>query len=163
MYTQTAHQRNTKPNDSDSSGDEDNTTLMPGAKEELEGSATKYLQDELVSDEDGSEITPPTLVSETEPQENLVPTSGASGTAPKKIPKYVEVDTLKLSKDEQPRSKPPSSVEYVKLKPAPQVKVSNVPKASKVKSEPTRAVRGEEAWSTQYHISVDGESDYLYN
>lgn len=130
----------------DTSSDEDEplaATLMPGAEEELEGSSTKYLQDQIGSDEDG---TSPTVVSSSEP----LSTAEAKVDASEKVPKYVEVDPLMLHTDEKPKSKPQpqqdSAVEYVKLKPV--LKVSKAPVVdartrSKVQSEPTRAVRGE--------------------
>ena len=109
---------------------------MPGAEGELEGSSTKYLQDQIGSDEDG---TSPTAVTSSEPQAAAVTKEEAS----EKVPKYVEVDPLTLNVDEQPKSKPQpqqGSVEYVKLKKAPAIEVR---KPSKVRSEPTRTVRGE--------------------
>ena len=115
---------------------------MPEAAGELEGSSTKYLQDQIGSDEDG---TSPTAVSSSEPQSTADAKEGAS----EKVPKYVEVDPLKLNVDEQPKSKPQpqqGSVEYAKLKPVLKVKtapVVEVRKPSKVQSEPTRTVRGE--------------------
>ena len=140
----------------DTTSDEDEplgVTLMPGAVGELEGSATKYLQDEVGVDEDG---TSPTAVSSAEPQSTLIVNNDVS----KKIPKYVEVDPL-LNVDEQPKSKSQpqqgyqleegnTSVEYAKLKPAIRVnKAARVEarKPIKVQSEPTRTVRGEKGMS----------------
>lgn len=133
----------------DTSSDEDEplgATLMPEAAGELEGSSTKYLQDQIGSDEDG---TSPTAVSSSEPQSTADAKEGAS----EKVPKYVKVDPLKLNVDEQPKSKPQpqqGSVEYAKLKPVLKVKtapVVEVRKPSKVQSEPTRTVRGEKGMS----------------
>lgn len=117
-------------------------TLIPGAVEELEGSSTKYLQDEIGSDEGG---TSPTAASSSEP----LPTANFKGDTSEKVPNYVEVDPLMLNADKQPKSKPQpqqDSVQYVKLNPVLKVKkapVVEVRKPSKVQSEPTRTVRGE--------------------
>ena len=113
---------------------------MPGVEGELEGSSTKYLQDQIGNDEDG---TSPTTASGSEPQ--LV--ADAKEDASEKIPKYVEVDPQKLNVEEQPKSKPQQgSVEYAKVKPVLKVKKAQgieAQRPSKVQSEPTRTVRGE--------------------
>lgn len=129
----------------DTSSDEDEpvgATLIPGAVGELEGSSTKYLQDQIGIDEDG---TSPTVASISEAQSIADAKEGAS----EKVPKYVEVDPLKLHADEQPKSKPQpqqGSVEYAKVKPVLKVKKAagvEVHKPTKVQSERTWTVRGE--------------------
>jgi hypothetical protein len=138
----------------DASSDEDEplgATLMPEAAGELEGSSTKYLQDQIGSDEDG---TSPTAASSSEPQS----TAKIKDDTSEKVPKYVEVDPLRLTADEQPKSKPQpqqDSVEYVKLKPVLQVKKApeiEVRKPSKVQSEPTRTVRGEKGMYRFFYV-----------
>ena len=145
----------------DTSSDEDEplgATLMPGAAEELEGSSTKYLQDQIGSDKDG---TSPSTVSSSEPQS----TAGIKEGASEKVPKYVEIDPLKLNVDEQPKSKPQPQqgpVEYAKLKPVLRVKtapVVEVRKPSKIQSEPTRTIRGEKGMNILLCTYVLSTSD----
>lgn len=119
---------------------------MSGEAEQLEGSTTKYLQDEVTDDNEAN--PPPTMV----PKPELSDTSEATSAASQA--KYIEVDPQLLGKEKQPKSKSPSAsqksdksvamgkvtapVEYVKLKPAMKAAAG---KPSKVRSEPARAVR----------------------
>lgn len=125
----------------DTSSDEDEphgATLMPGAVDELEGSATKYLQDQVEES-----------------------TADSNESVSKKDPKYVEVDPLKLSIDEQPKSKPqPQPVEYARLKPV--LKAKRAP-AIVVRSEPTRTVRGEAIPKYAYIIHLYVHVDPIYS
>ena len=149
--------RSSKPADSDDSdgslsdSDDDKppeVTLMPGAKDSLEGSKTKYLQDEVEDDLAEAPPHPPTteqmVPPPPPPAANLELTSqtsstGASVATSKKEPKYVELDPLLLGLEQAtpaPQVKDSNSVIYVKVKP-------DSIKVPKVQSAPARAGRGE--------------------
>lgn len=137
----------------DSCSDEDerpNATGMLGVDEELEGSATKYLQDEAGGDRD---IASETLVPEDGLQASSVATSVATEATKKKKSKYIEVDPKMLG-NEEPQSQSEqsdklaleedkTSVNYARLKPIPKVKLAAVGKPTKAKSEVSRTGRGE--------------------
>ena len=162
--------------DTDDDDDDDDKlpedTLMPGAEDNLEGSTTKYLQDEVVNEDavveapplppmlDAAAPLPPPLTSgpDSVNLELHASSTGASvAETKKKEPKYIDVDQLLLGVEptataaaapESQVKKDPSSVVYVKVKPSAKV--------PKVRSEPVRAGRGElgEKWLQLYAMCI---------
>ena len=140
---------NQKSNESDTSTSDEDDEPPNGPEDELQGSTTKYLQDEVASDEGTSPLT---IVPETQLHMNSESASAAAAPTPNKEPKYIEVEPIVLGKV-NPKSQLQSeksetlvleedntSVNYARLK--PNVKASRS-EPTKIRSEASRSGRGE--------------------